>query len=257
MLDFNSHHFTDGSENPLNKDGATTKVTLINQRFCPFAHRVALIVVAKNIACDVINVHLKKKPDWFLAANPLGLVPVLVLNDKSVICESDVCAEFLDEAFQGELRSADPLQRAKDKSLTVFATKAIPALMTLNKTRPEEREKYRESLQSLKFNASKIQSDLRKKGTKYFGGDSGPGMVDYMIWPLLERFPATVKNNPEAELDPEEFRDLIRWRERMLEDSVVRRLLIPDEIHAEFLGNTRNGIFDYDGMCGKIINHIN
>ena len=40
--------------------------------------RVRLLVAAKNIPNEEINIHLKQKPDWFLdKINPFGLVPVI------------------------------------------------------------------------------------------------------------------------------------------------------------------------------------
>lgn len=40
--------------------------------------RVRLIVAAKKIPNEEINIHLKQKPEWFLSKiNPFGLVPVI------------------------------------------------------------------------------------------------------------------------------------------------------------------------------------
>lgn len=34
-----------------------------------------------------------------------------------------------------------------------------------------------------------FENELSRRGTQFFGGDA-PAMLDYMIWPWLERFPA-------------------------------------------------------------------
>ena len=50
--------------------------------------RVRLIVAAKNIPAEEINVHLQVKPEWFLEKiNPYGKVPV-VEHEGKVIRES-------------------------------------------------------------------------------------------------------------------------------------------------------------------------
>ena len=32
-----------------------------------------------------------------------------------------------------------------------------------------------------------FETELKNKGTTYFGGKDNPGMLDYMIWPWFER----------------------------------------------------------------------
>jgi glutathione S-transferase len=34
-------------------------------RFCPYAERTMLVLLAKGIPFDVVNINLKKKPEWF------------------------------------------------------------------------------------------------------------------------------------------------------------------------------------------------
>ena len=58
----------------------------------PFLHfqRVRLILAAKGIANEEINIHLKLKPEWFLSKiNPYGLVPVIE-HDGHLIRESRI-----------------------------------------------------------------------------------------------------------------------------------------------------------------------
>merc|ERR1712062_898614 len=42
------------------------RVTVYNMRFCPYAQRTILTLLAKNIPFDVVNINLKSKPEWFL-----------------------------------------------------------------------------------------------------------------------------------------------------------------------------------------------
>jgi len=47
--------------------------------------RVRLIVAAKNIPTEEINIHLKVKPDWFVPKiNPYGKVPVVEHEGKLI-----------------------------------------------------------------------------------------------------------------------------------------------------------------------------
>ena len=66
---------------------------------------------------ETVNVNLKWKPDWFLARNPLGLVPVLEENDK-IVYESVACDDYLDDIYpQNKLTPSDPYTKARHKTL--------------------------------------------------------------------------------------------------------------------------------------------
>ena len=41
-------------------------------------------------------------------------------------------------------------------------------------------------VETFRTNMAFIQTDLLKRGTPFFGGET-PGMLDYMIWPWMER----------------------------------------------------------------------
>ena len=52
--------------------------------------RVRLALTLKGVSFDVINCDLKNKPLFFLEANPLGEVPVII-HDGVILTESEVC----------------------------------------------------------------------------------------------------------------------------------------------------------------------
>ncbi|XP_026873432.1 glutathione S-transferase omega-1 isoform X2 [Electrophorus electricus] len=53
------------------------QIRIYSMRFCPFAQRTRLVLSAKGVKHETVNINLKDKPEWFLAKNPLGLVPTL------------------------------------------------------------------------------------------------------------------------------------------------------------------------------------
>ena len=85
-------HLEQGSEKPA---ADNEKIQLYNMRFCPFAERTVLTLLAKKIPFDNVNINLKKKPDWFLAST-MGKVPVIVHKGK-YIPESLITCDYLDE----------------------------------------------------------------------------------------------------------------------------------------------------------------
>ena len=73
------------------------KVTVYNMRFCPYAQRTMLTLLAKNIPFDVVNINLKKKPEWFLEQS-WGAVSVIRYKGACIM-ESLINSDFLDEVI--------------------------------------------------------------------------------------------------------------------------------------------------------------
>uniref|UniRef100_A0A8C6MLH1 Glutathione S-transferase omega n=1 Tax=Moschus moschiferus TaxID=68415 RepID=A0A8C6MLH1_MOSMO len=160
-------------------------IRVYSMRFCPFAKRTLLVLRAKGIRHEVININLKNKPEWFFKKNPSGLVPVLETSLGQLICESAITCEYLDEAYPGKkLLPGDPYEKACQKM--VFES------------------------------FSKVLTD---KKTTFFGGNS-LSMIDYLIWPWFERLEALelnecVDHTPTLKL----------WMAAMKKDPTVSSLL--------------------------------
>lgn len=51
------------------------KLRLYSMRYCPFAHRAALTLLAKQLDFEVINCKIfKPKPEWLNEINPFGKI---------------------------------------------------------------------------------------------------------------------------------------------------------------------------------------
>ena len=61
---------------------------LYSFRRCPYAMRARLALLASAKGCELREVLLRDKPAEMLAASPKGTVPVLVLNDGTVVDQS-------------------------------------------------------------------------------------------------------------------------------------------------------------------------
>ena len=95
----------------------SAKVSFVNMRFCPFAQRTVLVLEAKNIPYETINVNLRSKPQWFLDMNPLGKVPTIKVKED-IFYESLPVCDYLDEAYPGrKLHPESPEQKTKDKMI--------------------------------------------------------------------------------------------------------------------------------------------
>jgi glutathione S-transferase len=89
----------------------------------PFPTRVRLVIYAKGLEVEIVeppgfHATAESKGDY-LAINPIGRVPALVLDDGRVIPESEVICEYLEDAFpEPSLRPADPWGRAQARLIS-------------------------------------------------------------------------------------------------------------------------------------------
>lgn len=100
---------------------------LISHHLCPYVQRAAIVLCEKNIPHRRTYIDLANKPDWFNTLSPLGRVPVLQTQD-TVLFESQVIAEYLDETTPGSLHPDDPLERARHRSWIEFGSQMLSAI---------------------------------------------------------------------------------------------------------------------------------
>lgn len=89
----------------------------------PFPTRVRLLLYAKGIEVEIVEppgFHASTESKGaYLAINPIGRVPTLVLDDGRAIPESEVICEYLEDAFpEPSLRPADAFGRARMRLLS-------------------------------------------------------------------------------------------------------------------------------------------
>uniref|UniRef100_A0A4X2MDS3 Glutathione S-transferase omega n=1 Tax=Vombatus ursinus TaxID=29139 RepID=A0A4X2MDS3_VOMUR len=169
-------------------------IRVYSMRFCPFAERTRLILKAKGIKHEVININLKNKPEWFFKKHPLGLVPVLETSKGQLIHESSITCEYLDEVYpERRLFPEDPYEKALQKMILELFSKV-----------------------------------LTRQKTMFFGGNS-VSMIDYLIWPWFERLESyeiadCVDHTPALKL----------WVTTMKKDPTVEALLIDVKTYKGF-----------------------
>lgn len=58
---------------------------------CPFAERVWLTLLEKNVPHTLVHVDLSAKPTWYKRLNPRGLVPCVAYKSEVIIESEDIC----------------------------------------------------------------------------------------------------------------------------------------------------------------------
>lgn len=215
-MEIKTPHLSEGSQIPPK----TEPLRLYSFEYCPYAQRVRLVLHAKGLTYQAVNINLKKKPEWYASINPSEKVPALDTGDKIITESLDIC-NYLDETYSTPaLYSAEPEAARREKELIEKVggvTGLFGKCMTNAKEKTPE-EWVKEFLSTME----PFENELKLKGTTFFGGDK-PGMIDYMLWPWAER--AKVLDylvEQKLPFSEDSIPTLHEWKKNMLTDSAVQ-----------------------------------
>ena len=96
------------------------KYMLVSFKTCPWVQRSAIALREKNAPFEFRHIESDNRPDWFLAISPHKKVPVLTIDDKVTLFESNAINEYLDEQVSPQLHPADPIERAINRAWTDY-----------------------------------------------------------------------------------------------------------------------------------------
>ncbi|XP_004700997.1 glutathione S-transferase omega-2 [Echinops telfairi] len=221
-------------------------IRLYSMRFCPYAHRTRLVMHAKGIKYQVVNINLRCKPDWFYTKHPFGQVPVLENCHCQLIYESAIACEYLDDAYPGKkLLPCDPYERARQKMLLELFCK-VPGLAKECLIALRNRRDCSELKAALRQEFCNLEEILCYQKTCFFGGNCIT-MIDYLLWPWFERLDVygiadCVDHTPTLKL----------WMASMRQDPSVCALMIDKCTFLGFLNlYFQNSLeaFDYGLTC--------
>ncbi|KDR22870.1 pyrimidodiazepine synthase-like isoform X2 [Zootermopsis nevadensis] len=236
-------HLAVDSACPPMKDG---EVRLYGMRFCPFTQRVRIVLNAKNIPHNVVNINLKNQPEWYFKIHPDGKVPALDTGNEVVLESLDI-ADFLDEKFPDPpLYPNDPELKSRDKEFIKKFGKVVGATSrALHNTDNLPVEEY---LKDILEPLEEFEAELTNRGTTFFGGDN-PGMLDYIMWPWSERskVPSALQDK-EFHFQKEKFPTLVAWRDAMKDVNAVRDTITSLETHVKFLKGYSGANPEFDNL---------
>ena len=89
------------------------QLTLISHKLCPYVQRAVIALQELGIEYRRIDIDLANPPDWFKRLSPLGKVPLLLIDDETVLFESAVIAEYVNDIGAAVLLPTDPIEKAR------------------------------------------------------------------------------------------------------------------------------------------------
>src|SRR6185503_4402840 len=107
-------------QHPLNPEALMAKYMCVSFKTCPWVQRAAIVLREKKIDFEFRHIEPDNRPDWFLAISPHKKVPVLRIDEKISLFESNAIAEYLDETIAPRLHPDDPIERAVNRAWTDY-----------------------------------------------------------------------------------------------------------------------------------------
>src|SRR5665213_2603232 len=145
------------------------KYLLVSFKTCPWVQRAAIVLREKNIDFEFRHIEPDNRPDWFLAMSPHKKVPVLRIDDKVSLFESNAIAEYLDETIEPRLHPADPIARAVNRAWTDYLP-TFAGTVTATAYAPTEAA-YTEAAAKIPVPLERLEKALEKQGAgPFFNG---------------------------------------------------------------------------------------
>ncbi|RLU17148.1 hypothetical protein DMN91_011217 [Ooceraea biroi] len=237
-----SLHLASGSEKPADVEG---QARLYSMKYCPFSHRVRLVLALKNIPHDIVNINLQNKPDWYLQVHPKGKVPVYIDADGTMMTDSVAIANYLDQKYPEPPLYNNEI-KSRDLELLDHYSKVIGTFS--NCIHDKDKRQFEEILAEVMDNLQEFEEELNTRKTPFFGG-SNPGMLDMLMWPWFERAKAlTLLYKRCTSLDKERFPKLMEWVAEMKDLPFVVKNRCSYEEFAKVIEASRAGNIDYDNI---------
>jgi len=190
-----------------------SRFMLCSFKTCPWVQRAAIVLQAKQVPYDITYIDRDNRPDWFLAISPHSKVPVLRIDGKHALFESNAIAEYLEETVEPRLHPEDPIARARNRAWTDYVPTFASAVSAAA---------YSDSEEELIAHAAKIADPFGKLDAALGErGNAGPffngprfSLVDAAYAPFLQRYTFVDRLRPLGII--EKYPRLGAWRDALL-----------------------------------------
>lgn len=205
------------------------EVTLYSMVICPFAQRTRIHLALKGVPFTLENLDIcAPRPEWFLALNPKGQVPTLVV-DGQAIADSSAVSEFIEERFVPAVpfgRDAEAREAIRDMIRYVDAN-FVPRLYHLMAADDAASRQAREAaaLETWRW------LDDFLVGLGYQSGflDGAFGMAEISVAPFFHRYQVVAYYQGFELPDSGSYARVQAWREAILAHPLVTATAEPIE----------------------------
>ncbi|PZV35230.1 glutathione S-transferase family protein [Mesorhizobium kowhaii] len=206
----------------------TDKLVLVSHPLCPYVQRAAISLTEKGVPFERVDIDLADKPGWFKAISPLGKVPLLRVQrhgEETVIFESAVILEFLEETQANPLHPADPYARARHRAWIEFGSAILNAIGRFYSASTEAGFLAESSALSAMFDRLEAELADTERNGPWFAGERF-SLVDAVHGPVFKYLDAFDQIDDFGILDAKPF--VRAWRQALRQRPSIRQAVAPD-----------------------------
>ena len=206
----------------------------------PYVQRAVIVLLEKALDYKFTCVNVYDKPDWFIKIAPLGLVPVLKINNRAIF-ESCVICQYLDDITGGTLQPDNALEKAVHLGWIEYSNTIINGIQEFYRAANEAVFEKNSAALMTKFEV--IERVIQ--GDPYFTGEDFL-LVDAVYGPVFRYFDAfnSIRNFGFFNALPK----VSRWKDNLLNRPSIKQA-VPDDY--------RQQLFSYiktqDGYLASLI----
>jgi glutathione S-transferase len=162
------------------------KYLLVSFKTCPWVQRAAIVLREKKVEFEFRHIEPDNRPDWFLAISPHKKVPVLRIDDRMSLFESNAIAEYLDETIPPRLHPEDAVARAVNRAWTDYVPSFAEAVTATAYADTEA--DYVKAAEKIPVVFDRLEKALEKQGSGPFFNGAKYSLVDAAYAPFLQRY---------------------------------------------------------------------
>jgi glutathione S-transferase len=202
-----------------------SRYMLCSFKTCPWVQRAAIVLRAKRIEYEINYIDRDNRPEWFLKVSPHSKVPVLVVDGKDSLFESNAIAEYLDETVPPRLHPEDAMARARNRAWTDFVPDFAEAISSTAYSNSEE--EFAKHAAGIAKPFGQLERALGGRGNDgpYFNGPKF-SLVDAAYAPFLQRYTFMDRVKPVGAI--EKCPRLAAWRDALLANAAVKASTVPN-----------------------------
>jgi glutathione S-transferase len=162
------------------------KYLLVSFETCPWVQRAAIVLREKKIDFEFRHIEPDNRPNWFIAISPHKKVPVLRIDDRVSLFESNAIAEYLDETIAPRLHPEDAVARAVNRAWTDYVP-TFADIVTATAYADTEAD-YNKAAEKIPGAFERIEKALENQGGGPFFNGVKYSLVDAGYAPFLQRY---------------------------------------------------------------------
>ena len=195
-------------------------IKLISFSICPFVQRSVMLLEQLGHEYEVEYIDLANPPEWFLEISPLGKVPVMQVGD-TVLFESHVILEYLNEVADVNFHPEDPLEKARHRAMMEFGSAMLGSQWMTMAAKDEAG--VAKHLSALTGMMTTLESSISP--APFYAGEA-LHIIDFSFAPLLLRLDILKRHFEPALFD--DFPKINTWTQALLALDALKSSAVPD-----------------------------